>query len=807
MYARIFLITMTFCVLFGSLSAQSWSIACPDDPLTGTQNPAYFGTIQSSAFQSIIQRKNIGRYFVEDMGDYGELVYYRLKFSNLFSNRFIPFGFDMYGYETPVGRETNFYSLWWGLSLGSKSGGIGYMGTHYFYEDKKKYGWSLGLLSRMARWLSWGLTYSEKPRIDSYYGWGYMYDSVFVHLGEDEVAELRTGLAIRPYKEFITLWADAIFHNDLEYKSAMVGGEIMPVDGVHLRGSYHIENEQIEFGLRLDMGHFSGIVSAQSSDDYYGGIMLSSRRLPSLSPYRKKSIRLTIEGSYPESPSLLGGKCFRKLSDAIATIIQDGNVEQLIIKLENPSFSFAQYEELRSLLTEFKNRGGKIKIFAEHLGNGTMYLTSIADQICLSPAGGVNFFGIGVEITYFRGLLDKLGITPDMVHIGKYKTAAEQYTADTMSPEMRKELTAILTHIDTIIITEIAISRGISVDEVRGWTEKCPLHSKNAMDEGIIDTVAYWDEFMEFSGWNKSVSANKYLSEHNEVSHRWDKSPEIAIIPVEGSIVRGLSNPGGFLTGKVAGEKTTVKMIESASRDENIKGIILRIDSPGGSAYASDIIWRAAKKAAQKKPVWVSMAGYAASGGYYIASAGDSIFADLSTITGSIGVIGGKFSIAGLYDKLGLNTQSIYLSKNANIYSLTDTFSTQQRKMVKRNMESSYQLFKNRILQGRKNLTPDSLESLAQGKTYTGISAKQCGLVDEIAGITDIHKLMAEKLEISQDYKIHHYSPYKMFDWLELLRKLSYLSQFTKISRDMELLTTNSEENLWYIVPYYLKLK
>ncbi|MCD6595026.1 signal peptide peptidase SppA [bacterium] len=787
-----FFAAISILFIFAIAQAQQFSVAYPENPVDGMQNPGYFSTIDGSMFEAFIA--NDSKSFDAK------------KFGGIFANNFAPFGFDISSYDIGNGDES-ITSFWWGLSLGGKAGGIGYLDKYYFSDGAHRHSWRVGLVSRMARWLSWGATYSEDCNIDSSYSPGnFNIDVMNRPLGQ----EIRTGLALRPNAEFLTIYGDAIFNRDFEYKSAIVGGEIMPYKGIHLRGSYDIENEQVSAGLRFDIGHFS-LFGCNSNNDNNNisnaGVIISEKRFKSIIPYRAKSLKFTLAGSYSESPSLFGGKSFARLAGKISKIVDDTKVDELIIRLKNPSFTFAQYEELRNILQRFKNRGGKIKIFAEYLGNGTMYLTSVADEICLPPAGGVNFFGIGADITYYKKLFEKVGVKADMIHIGEYKTAAEPYVADSMSPQMREEITTMLQNIDTIIVNEIANGKNITADTVRGWIEKCPLQASSAREANIIDTVAYWDEFEKFSGWDKSKSINTYLFEHKEISYRWDSPPMIAIIPIEGSIVGGASNPGGFIAGRTAGDKTIVKLIEKAAKNPKVKGIILRIDSPGGSAYASDLIWHSADKASKKKPVWVSMGSYAASGGYYIASAGDSIFADLSTITGSIGVLGGKFTIGGLYDKLGLRKEQIYMSPNANIFSPTDTFSTKQRELMRKNMESSYTLFKNRIIQGRDNLSPDSLEKIAQGKVHTGKKALSIGLIDGIAGIVQVQNKFAKHLELGSDYKIRNYSPYESFDLFGLARKFTLTPEILKLKQDAELLGKIQNEDFWYLMPYYLELK
>ncbi len=745
---------LTFVLIFAQLS----SVAYPDDPFSGIGNPAYLGALETDVFAARAYDKENTTGSIAIAG---------------------------HGYLIGTDFDQNRYSFYWGLGLGSRSGGIGYVDRTVWLDNEKVHMWRAGIISRPIRWLAWGASYSE-------------------FFGQD----FRTGIAIRPATDRITLWADMISDKNFNEQKFIVGGEILPIDGVHLYGSYDIDGKTAFVGARFDFGHLSLSGGAdQDGDSPFAQTMLSSKRFRSLLPFRAKSIKLVFKGSYPESPSIFGKKCFRRTIDAISKLVDDEKVKRIVIKDDGASFTFAQREELRNVLKRFEARGGKILVYAEKLGNGGMFLYSIADTICLPPAGDVNFIGIGGAITYYKGLLDKIGVKADMVHIGKFKTAAEPYSADSMSEQMRSEITAILARIDTSIVEAVADGRNVGVDMVRKWISDAPQTASSAKNIGIIDTVAYFDEFKIFSGWKKATSIGTYLDENDKLAYRWNESPAIAVIPVEGSIIHGSSAPAGFLSSRSVGDKSLVKIIERAAKDKNVKGIILRIDSPGGSAFASDQIWHAARKAHHKKPVWTSMGSYAASGGYYIASAADSIFADETTITGSIGVIGGKFSIAGLYEKLGLRSETIYLSPNANLYSLTDTFSNAQRDRYRQNMEQAYGLFKNRVLEGREKLTPHGLEKIAQGKVHTGTAALENGLIDRIAGISDVQKEMAENLEIDNDYVVKHFSQYSSFDFWELLGKLSLLPKIFQRTNGERFPAFSSDENLWFVVPYVLELK
>ncbi len=757
------LFALVIAAISSATFCQMWSVAHPENAASGVANPAFYGTYEGTMFQTMLS----GRKFGDDT---------RNTVKSTLAMQFLNFGVDFY--------DEDDYNLWWALSAGSRGGGIGYRSDYHYLGETRQVDWTLGLYSRLARWLSWGAVYADAAK------------------------EYRAGLAVRPGFENVTLFSDFVLDDDLEYQNSIVGAEIMPTRGVYLRGNYDIENEGAWLGLRFDFGHTS--VSAYADDkfeNFDAGITFAEKRFASPTRFKAKNVKLTLAGAYPETPKMLGKNSFRRLAADLTRLCEDNATEKIIIKLESPALTIAQLEEIRGIFEKFKARGGKIIIFAEELGNGGMYFASIADEVVLPPAGGINFCGIGAQSAYYKGLMDKVGLRFDVVHIGKFKTAFENFYADSMSAANRQEIAEILSHIDTLLTNGVAKSKNVTVEKVRSWHAKAPMHADVAVAEGLADTILYWDEFEKYSGWNKATSFAHYTNERDEAKIEWSEPPCIAVIPIEGSIMSGKSSGGGLFSSKTVGDKSMEKIIARAQKDPNIKGIILRIDSPGGSAYASDLIWHAAQNAKEKKPIWISMGSVAASGGYYIAAAGDSIFADRTTITGSIGVVGGKLTFGGLYNKLNVRNETISLSPTFNTYSLVDTFSTLQRELVRKSMEGSYALFKNRVLANRKNLTADSLEDLAQGKVHVGVAALNNGLVDAIAPLIEVERRFAKHLGIENRYDIKMLTPYNTFDFMGMLDEMSLLPSWALISRDIDFAQNVSRENVFAVMPYFITIE
>lgn len=473
--------------------------------------------------------------------------------------------------------------------------------------------------------------------------------------------------------------------------------------------------------------------------------------------------QIEIRGSYPEGdmgPPLFSGPV-EGLSDVAARFeraAQDKKVEAVLLKIEGADLSWSRVHEFQRLIGLVRSSGKKVVAWMPDAANLDFALASHCDSIAMPESATLMLLGVRAEVTFYKGLLDLVGVKAEMLRVGEFKSAAETYTRTEMSPEFRQELSEILDGNYQQLIKTIATNRKLEPAVVEAAIDEAPLSAKRAKELGLIDLIAYEDEVnaifvletegpkpevltrygkksldTDFSGFAGMVKMMNLLSGVEEPKRKSSK-PKVAVIHATGAIVSG-SSGSDFLSGEsTMGSDTMVKAIRQAAEDETVKCIVMRIDSPGGSALASDLIWRAIEKV--EKPFVVSMGDVAGSGGYYIAMGADKIFAEPTTITGSIGVVGGKFDLSGLYSKLGVNTTILTRGKNTGILSNSSSLSESERKAFQRMLDEIYVIFTTKAAQGRK-MEVEALEKLARGRIYTGVRAKELGLIDEIGSLED----------------------------------------------------------------------
>ena len=477
-----------------------------------------------------------------------------------------------------------------------------------------------------------------------------------------------------------------------------------------------------------------------------------------------KKVRLaliTIEGGLPESPgemSLFGdlGVDLRKTMARLEQAGEDKSVAGVILEIET-EIGRGKLNELRSSIKRVQADGKKVYAVLETAMGSQYELAAACDEIILPESGEVLIPGIRAEFSFYKDLFEKIGIEADMLHVGDFKGAAEPYTRDSLSEPVKKNMTALIDDMYEEMVTSIATDRGLKVEEVR-QAINAGLHSAaEAREAGLIDRVAYADEFRTQLG--KEYKSDKLVYVENYAKQKVDTdfsgpmgmmklfqtmmggdttkrstgNAKIAIVYAVGPIMSGESASALF-GGSVMGSKTIVEALKKAADDEDVKAIVLRVDSPGGSALASDMIWRQTQ--AIEKPIVASMGDVAASGGYYISMGADRIFAEPGTITGSIGVVGGKLAMKGLYEKLGIATESISRGDNSGIFSTTLKFSPSERKVIEKMMHDVYAQFTAKAAKGR-DMELAELEKLAGGQVYTGRAAKRNGLIDEIGTLRD----------------------------------------------------------------------
>ncbi|MFN2454710.1 MAG: signal peptide peptidase SppA [Pyrinomonadaceae bacterium] len=410
---------------------------------------------------------------------------------------------------------------------------------------------------------------------------------------------------------------------------------------------------------------------------------------------------------------------------------------------ERQSAGWAKADELRDAIADFRTSGKPIYAFMELATNKEYYIATACERIYFPPSGTLFINGLAANVTFFRGSLDKLGIYPDTFQIGKYKNAPESFTRKNMSDAQREVTNALIDDQFNRYVNAIATTRGKSVEDVRAMIDNAPYVATEAKAAGLIDGANYRDEveneLKKRLGYKDSEKLHLLKeSEYRNVTPEsldLNEGERVAVIYATGAIGSGKSSGGSPFDGQSVGSDSIVKALKDARDDTKIRAIVLRVDSPGGLAYSSDVIWHAVEAAKQKKPVVVSMSDVAASGGYYIAAAASKIVAEPSTITGSIGAFAGKPVIKGFYEWLGISSEYVLRGKNAGLFRETEAFTKDERARFESWIKSSYyDDFVPKVAKGR-NRNAEYIDSIGQGRVWSGAQGKENGLVDEFGGM------------------------------------------------------------------------
>jgi protease-4 len=464
----------------------------------------------------------------------------------------------------------------------------------------------------------------------------------------------------------------------------------------------------------------------------------------------------------PMSRLLFGEKTtLRDFVDALERAGDDPRVKALYIQLGDDSMALAKTQQVRDAIAAFRAKGKFAIAFSDTFGEGgpgtrPYYLATACDEIWLQPLGEVGITGLRSEATFFKGLLDKLGIAASIEHREEFKTAMNMLTEAQMTPAQREEVEALLTSMQDQIDRGIAAARKLQAADVAALVDRAPLPADAAKAAGLIDRVAYQDEALaraqqRAGAGAKTMALSRYLAAAGR-PHR--SGARIALIYGTGLITRTASEAGALTQDTGFTARALERAFDAAVRDKDVRAIVFRIDSPGGSATASETIWREVVRARQRgKPIVVSMGDLAASGGYYVAAPADKIVAEPATLTGSIGVLGGKVVVAGLLEKLGITTDSVQRGANADMFSTARDFSPQAHQHLTDELDNTYRGFKDRVATGR-HLTADAVEAAAKGRVWTGEDAKGLGLVDALGGYDTAFALARQVANLPSDAPI-----------------------------------------------------
>lgn len=473
---------------------------------------------------------------------------------------------------------------------------------------------------------------------------------------------------------------------------------------------------------------------------------------------------LTLKGNILEEPSPVGFEG-APLVDNMQTLLErmkkardDKDVKGLVVKVRTLQLGWARANELRQAIKAFRKSGKKVYAYLEEVDNKDYYVACAADEIVVPEGGWLMVKGMSAEVTFYKALFDKLGVKADWMQVGKYKSYGEPFTRTSMSPAFREEVTELLHDTHALLVEAVAERKGISVEAATALVDNGPYTPRDALKAGLISRVGYENDMVDaikadtkektvkldpkygkpkvetdFSGLAGFMKMMQALSGESAKKPE-SKEPKIALIYASGAITVGKSSGESVFGEASMGSETVIKHLREADDDKTVKAIVLRVDSPGGSALASDLIWREVTRI--EKPIVASMGDVAASGGYYISMGADKVYAEPGTITGSIGVTGGKFVLGGLMDKLGVTTDTITVGKNGTIFSTTTPFSESERAALQHLMDETYKQFVGKAAEGRKK-SFDEIEKLAGGRVYTGRQAKKLGLVDDLGTLPD----------------------------------------------------------------------
>jgi protease IV len=560
----------------------------------------------------------------------------------------------------------------------------------------------------------------------------------------------RVGVALRPLGEPLVLGIDhAWIESDhaSEPMDRVVGAtlRVHPVRGLALRAQV---TSSLEFGAGIELllgGTGIGGWAADVGGDAPGAAVALFSADPSerLSHGRRRVAEVRLKGAYPYEPRArflsAPDESYFHLLKRVREASRDPSLGGLLLVLDEVDLSLAQVEELRDLVAAVRAAGRPVVAYLDEAsGTRAYYLATAADRVVMHPSASLDLKGLSTEMLYFRGTLDLLGVEPQFVKRSDYKSGPEPYTRTGPSDAEREQTETLLDDLYGAIVAAVATGRKRTADEARALVDGGPWTAAQAEEKGLVDDLLYPDDLEDDLGdvFPEGYHVDdEYLARMDQSG--WRAPRAIAVVVVEGPIVSGPSQAPGLLGGAATGAETVVKALDQARQDPSVKAVVLRVDSPGGSAFASEDIAHAVDRLREDgKPVVASMGGVAASGGYYVLSGAGAIYAEPSTITGSIGVYSGRFSLAGLYDRIGVDATIFSRGRHAAMDASSRPWDPSDLAVVEREVEATYDRFKQRVAAGRK-LDPAVVERVARGRVWSGSRASTLGLVDASGGLYD----------------------------------------------------------------------
>jgi protease-4 len=515
----------------------------------------------------------------------------------------------------------------------------------------------------------------------------------------------------------------------------------------------------------------AGVVAVALGAATVGGIALLLRGPSSGAPVFSSAgnyLDLRLEGEIPEAPSSDINSFFERHPTSLRTVIEsldrgaaDSKVTSALVRVSFLDAGWGRVQELRDAILRFRKSGKPAYAYIEFCGNKEYYLATACSKVYALPTAILQVAGLSAEVTFFRKSLEKLGIEAQFEGVGKYKNAPNTFTESSFTEPHREQMSALVDSLYGQYVAAMATGRNKTPEEIRGLIDRGPYDAPGALRSVLVDALVYQDELQAKLGGAARLNPGRYV--RGSRGFGFDRRPKVALVYAVGEIMPGESQSSA-LGGEAAGSETVSGAIRDARTDDDIKAIVLRVDSPGGFGPAADVIRREVQLAQKVKPVVVSMGDLAASGGYYVTIGSSAIVAEPGTITGSIGVFSGKFSLRGLYDKLGVTKEIVSRGANASLFTSYRPWTAEERAKVRGQNVAFYEDFVRKVAEGR-GKSYEEIDAIAQGRVWTGADALQRGLVDRLGGLGDAITIAKEKAHIAkgQDVALVTLPPKKGF--------------------------------------------
>jgi protease-4 len=518
---------------------------------------------------------------------------------------------------------------------------------------------------------------------------------------------------------------------------------------------------RVTAGVEVDLAHV-GLAAAPVFSGYSGGgavaagfagkLRVSAERWASVADGVGEALRLQLE-------DFKGDRGMYRLVEELDRLGRRRGA-LVVLELEGLRYGWAQIEEVREAMLRLRARGGKVVAYLQGGGMKDYFLAAAADRIVAHPNSRLSIVGLRVEVYFFADLLEKLGAKAEFVRIAEYKSRPESFSERTSTPPSAEQRTLLMNDTWNHLVRTIARGRRTTPEAVAGWIDAAPHTPDEALRRGLVDEIGYPDELEARLGdWQAREVVLKERTRRPAHAQAYGPGPEIAVLHLEGTMSDGDSLEVPIVGAKLLGSRTIVREIRRLRDDRRVKAVVVRIDSPGGSVACADAIARELDLTRAKKPVVISMGNAAASGGYYVATAGQYIFSDALTRTGSIGIFRPKVDLSGTLKLLGVGVDEVSIGAKAGLYSWLKPYTPAEREAAQRGIEASYKIFLDRVARARR-MTPDAVDRLARGRVWAGVRAQEIGLVDEYGGLREAILYARKQAQLfPEDGEVRHYPP------------------------------------------------